>query len=147
MAGPASQRRHFHKHLAHCSSPLQATCAEVGFCARLRAAPPSDAFYVDPGSVQLDGPALTARLRSRQDAGVALRLTLTALTATLRLHIDEEASPVGRRYQVPDVLLPGLQAAQQVAGRSHAHVYTCCFGCCCLDYLMCGLCSHGLTLS
>ena len=68
---------------------------------------------VEPASVAVAGPRVTAALRNTADANGTFALTLTAYSdGTLRLFVDE--APSRGRFQVPDVLVPGLEAREQV---------------------------------
>lgn len=73
-------------------------------------------------SVKVEGPRLTADVRNTANANGTFTLALTAYGDTLRLFVDEH--PAKGRFQVPDVLVPGLEARQQVraAGRGLGQV-------------------------
>ncbi|PSC68247.1 putative glucan 1,3-alpha-glucosidase [Micractinium conductrix] len=94
-------------------------CADSAFCMRLRNVT-SETFVVLPESVAVEGARVTATVANSADANGTFRLVLTAYGNTLRLFIDEGADK--GRFQVPDVLLPGLEAREQpweVVKRSH----------------------------
>ncbi len=63
-------------------------------------------------SVKVEGPRLTADVRNMANANGTFSLALTAYGDTLRLFVNEH--PDKGRFQVPDVLVPGLEARQQV---------------------------------
>lgn len=95
--------------------PCLQKCADSAFCTRLRGNT-SAAFVVDAQSVAVAGPRVTASLRNTADANGTFALTLTAYSdRTLRLFVDE--APSKGRFQVPDVLLPGLEEREQVGRR------------------------------
>lgn len=94
-------------------------CADSAFCTRLRGNT-SEAFEVVKESVAVEGPRLTATVANTADAYGTFRLVLTRYGDTLRLFIDEAAEK--GRFQVPDVLVPGLETREQpweVLKRSH----------------------------
>lgn len=93
------------------SAPLQ-KCKDSGFCTRLRGVNATDAFAVRPETVAAAGAAVTATVVNKNDANGTFFLTLTAYKDVVRLHINE--APSKGRYQVPDVLLPGVEAGKQV---------------------------------
>ena len=98
--------------------PQAQACTDVSFCRRLRGAPPSNIYTVEPGSVNVTAGVLTARLVSASAApGAPLKLSLTALTDSFRLLVDEE-NPKAGRYQVKDVLLPGFDERMRQVGRA-----------------------------
>lgn len=66
-----------------------------------------------PETVQVDGAKVTATVAHAADANATFRLVLTSYGDTLRLFIDEPAEK--GRFQVPDVLVPGLEAREQVS--------------------------------
>jgi alpha 1,3-glucosidase len=86
-------------------------CKNAAFCERLRGTH-SDYFVVDPQSVKVQGSRVTATVVNNQDSNGTFSLALTAYQGIVRLHIDE-VIPKGR-YEVKDVLLPGLDAREQV---------------------------------
>lgn len=90
---------------------LPQKCADSAFCMRLRNVT-SETFVVLPESVAVEGARVTATVANSADANGTFRLVLTAYGNTLRLFIDEGADK--GRFQVPDVLLPGLEAREQV---------------------------------
>ena len=98
---PASLRR----------PPCLQKCADSAFCTRLRGST-SEAFVIAPESVAVAGARATATVRNTQDANGTFSLVLTAYGDTLRLFIDE--APEKGRFQVPDVLVPGLEQREQV---------------------------------
>lgn len=67
-----------------------------------------------PDSVKVEGARVTATVQNTQNANGTFSLVLTAYGDTLRLFIDE--APEKGRWQVPDVLLPGLEQREQVGG-------------------------------
>lgn len=99
------------------SPSLQQKCADSAFCTRLRGNT-SEAFVIVPESVQVQGPRVTASVRNTADANGTFALVLTAYGDTLRLFVNEE--PDKGRFQVPDVLVPGLEQREQVRGRAGA---------------------------
>lgn len=92
-------------------------CQDSAFCTRLRGNT-SEAFSILPESVAVEGARLTATVVSADDANATFRLVLTSYGDTLRLFIDEPAEK--GRFQVPDVLVPGLEAREQVGRLRHA---------------------------
>lgn len=91
--------------------PCPQKCADSAFCTRLRGNT-SEAFVIVSESVKVEGPRLTADVRNTANANGTFALALTAYGDTLRLFVDEQ--PDKGRFQVPDVLVPGLEARQQV---------------------------------
>lgn len=67
---------------------------------------------VEPQSIKVEGPRVTAAVRNTANANGTFSLTLTAYGDTLRLFVDEE--PGRGRFRVPDVLVPGLEEREQV---------------------------------
>jgi hypothetical protein len=86
-------------------------CADSAFCTRLRGNA-SEAFVIVSESVKVEGPRVTATVANTQDANATFFLVLTAYGDTLRLWINE--APEKGRFEVPDVLLPGLEQREQV---------------------------------
>jgi len=86
-------------------------CQDAAFCTRLRGNTSED-FVIVPESVAVDGARVTATVSNKANPNGTFYLTLTAYGDTLRLFIDE--APEKGRFQVPDVLLPGLEAREQV---------------------------------
>lgn len=98
------------------SSPSLQKCEDSAFCTRMRNAT-SDAFVIEPNLVKVAGAVVTAAVRNTADANGTFSLALTAYTdGTVRLFIDETPGKAPR-WQVPDVLVPGLEARQQVSDR------------------------------
>ncbi|EFN52006.1 hypothetical protein CHLNCDRAFT_139544, partial [Chlorella variabilis] len=94
-------------------------CEDAAFCKRLRGNT-SEAFVLLPDSVKVEGARVTATVQNTQNANGTFSLVLTAYGDTLRLFIDE--APEKGRWQVPDVLLPGLEQREQaweVVKKSH----------------------------
>ena len=89
-------------------------CKDSAFCTRLRGNS-TDAFAVDPSSVRVVGGRVHATITNRLEPGAAFELVLTTYGDTLRLHINEAGAPGEQRFQVPDVLLPGLDDRLQVS--------------------------------
>lgn len=102
-------------------------CKDSGFCQRLRGVNGTDAFAIRPESVELAGGAVHATVINKENVNGTFVLSLTAYEGIVRLHINEasllpaaehvyekHADPAKRRYEVPDVLLPGLEKSQQV---------------------------------
>lgn len=90
---------------------LPQKCEESAFCTRLRGNT-SDAFVLLPETVAVDGPRVTATVQNVQDTNGTFYLVLTAYGDTLRLFVNEAAEK--GRWEVPDVLLPGLEQREQV---------------------------------
>lgn len=93
------------------SPPPEQKCKDAGFCERNRGKPTGGAYSIVPGSASAAGATLTASLaNSGAPAGAPpLNLTLRAYAGgVVRLVIDE---PGADRYQVPDILLPDLEAS------------------------------------
>ncbi|KAL4422944.1 hypothetical protein ABPG75_009141 [Micractinium tetrahymenae] len=85
-------------------------CQDSAFCTRLRGNT-SEAFSILPDSVAVEGARVTATVVNADNANATFRLVLTSYGNTLRLFIDEPAEK--GRFQVPDVLVPGLEAREQ----------------------------------
>lgn len=99
---------------SHCHSPLfprPQNCADSAFCMRLRGNT-SEAFVIVSESVKVEGPRVTATVANTEDANATFSLVLTAYGDTLRLWINE--APEKGRFEVPDVLVPGLEQREQV---------------------------------
>lgn len=95
-------------------------CDDSAFCKRLRGTTGGEAYVLLPESVQVDGARVTATVQNTENANGTFYLVLTAYGDTLRLFVNE--SPEKGRWQVPDVLLPGLEGRQQaweVVKKSH----------------------------
>ncbi len=90
---------------------LPQKCADAAFCTRLRGNT-SEAFAIVSESVAVEGARVTATVKNTEDANGTFSLVLTGYGDTLRLFVDE--SPNKGRFQVPDVLLPGLEQREQV---------------------------------
>lgn len=84
-------------------------CADASFCNRNRGQT-GPGFHIVPGSISTRGAKLSATV-GRPDAPNQFSLSLVAYHGFVRLAIDE--SPSQGRYQVSDVLLPGLEAMEQ----------------------------------
>ena len=66
-------------------------------------------------SVKVEGGRLTAAVANTQNANASFALVLTTYSdGTLRLYINE--APEKGRFEVPDVLVPGLEQREQVCG-------------------------------
>ena len=99
-------------------------CKDAAFCTRLRGTKSTD-FQIDPSSLKITGPNLTATLLNAATPNASFALTLTSLGNVVRLHITEpSANPP--RYEVPSVLLPesiqALQTPWQVRKQSRSFV-------------------------
>ena len=89
-------------------------CADSAFCNRLRGNT-SEAFVIVSESVKVEGGRLTAAVANTQNANASFALVLTTYSdGTLRLYINE--APEKGRFEVPDVLVPGLEQREQVCG-------------------------------
>jgi alpha 1,3-glucosidase len=86
--------------------PLQ-NCQDSAFCTRLRGNT-SDAFVVDPATLKVSGQHVYAKVLSKAHPEAAFDLLLNAMDGMVRLYINEPAAKA-TRYQVPDVLLPGVE--------------------------------------
>lgn len=100
-------------------------CETNGFCKRNRGVKGTK-YSVDPASVKVDGAELTAVLiNSEPQEPVKFNLTLRAYGPVLRLIVDEQPSEHPGRYQIPDILMPGLeQRLTAWKGQSTAHTWT-----------------------
>lgn len=100
-------------------------CETNGFCKRNRGVKGTK-YSVDPASVKVDGAELTAVLiDSEPQEPVKFNLTLRAYGPVLRLIVDEQPSEHPGRYQIPDILMPGLeQRLTAWKGQSTAHTWT-----------------------
>jgi len=86
----------------------QQTCSQASFCDRNRGKASGATYAVTPGSVAVSGATLTAALANTAAPGAAFNLTLRAYAGgVVRVLVDE---PGAGRYQVPDILLPELEA-------------------------------------
>jgi hypothetical protein len=95
------------------SPPAAQNCDDSAFCKRLRGTTGGEAYVLLPESVQVDGARVTATVQNTENANGTFYLVLTAYGDTLRLFVNE--APEKGRWQVPDVLLPGLEGRQQVS--------------------------------
>ena len=66
-------------------------------------------------SVAVAGARVTATVSNKEDANGTFSLVLTAYDGILRLYINE--APEKKRFEVPDVLIPGLEQREQVRPR------------------------------
>jgi hypothetical protein len=83
-------------------------CKDASFCARNRGQKGTK-YSVVPDSIKVDGATLSAVLQ--KDAGQQqFNLTLKAYGPVMRLLVDE--LPSQGRYQVPDILMPGVEQQQ-----------------------------------
>ena len=93
--------------LTFSTSTLQ-DCKDAAFCSRLRGNTSSD-FVVDPSSIEVGEALISAQIVNKEDSNGIFWLTLRSYGNIVRMHIDEPtANPP--RYEVPDVLMPGLDA-------------------------------------
>jgi hypothetical protein len=97
-----------------CLPPVTSTlvcaqkCKDASFCARNRGQKGTK-YSVVPDSIKVDGATLSAVLQ--KDGGQQqFNLTLKAYGPVMRLLVDE--LPSQGRYQVPDILMPGVEQQQ-----------------------------------
>ena len=86
---------------------FQTKCADVAFCNRMRNVQ-QPGYSVQAGSVRFAKDSISATLRNTA-AGKDFSLQLSAYQGILRVRLLEPGNP---RYEVPDVLMPGLQKQQ-----------------------------------
>ncbi|KAF6258577.1 glycosyl hydrolases family 31-domain-containing protein [Scenedesmus sp. NREL 46B-D3] len=100
-------------------------CETSSFCSRNRGVKGTK-FSVDPASVNVDGAELSAVLiNSQPQEPVKFNLTMRAYGSVLRLIVDEQPSEHPGRYQIPDILMPGLeQRLTAWKGQATAHTWT-----------------------
>ncbi|KAF8064543.1 PSL5 [Scenedesmus sp. PABB004] len=85
-------------------------CATNGFCARNRGVTGTK-YSVEAGSIKTEGAVLSAVLANTAVPGVRFNLTLISYGPVVRLLVDElPTADHAARYQVPDILLPTLDA-------------------------------------
>lgn len=95
---------------AAAAAVLPQTCDTNAFCKRNRGVPTQ--YSVVPGSIKVVGHSLSASLANKAVPDVQFNLTLRAYGPIVRLIVDELPSQAhAARYQIPDILMPGVDAA------------------------------------
>lgn len=99
-------------------------CTTNGFCNRNRGQK-STKYSVDPKSVKVEGAELTATLtNSAPQPPVQFNLTIRAYGPVVRVIVDELPSEHHPRYQIPDILMPGVEQRFTAWADSQATAHT-----------------------
>lgn len=94
-------------------------CKDANFCARNRGV--TNKYSVIPGSALVDGPMMVALVTNAANTSMRFNLTIIAYQDTVRIMMQEFPSLKVGRYEVQDVLMPGLdKRVRKMEGKTSA---------------------------